>query len=134
MSPGLHEPQREFVGIDPAIARRDIARVRRIAQELPLCFEHEPRLRNLGDDHVPVDAMQGPGHTDAGACLGRVIDDQERVFEAVASAVLATETGPPKPSDFLRMTIEERPFTACACREPRFGNIGDEGRREPAAM
>jgi hypothetical protein len=27
-----------------------------------------------------------------------------------------------------------RASTACACRKPRFDNIGDEGRREPVAM
>jgi hypothetical protein len=25
-------------------------------------------------------------------------------------------------------------IASCACRKPRFGNIGDEGRREPVAM
>jgi hypothetical protein len=45
---------------------------------------------------------------------------RERRFEGGGHHVSATLTG--------------GCFGRCACRKPRFGNIGDEGRREPVAM
>jgi hypothetical protein len=47
-------------------------------------------------------------------------------FRVVASVMLISTTA-------LAQQKSEG-IASCACRKPRFGNIGDEGRREPVAM
>src|SRR4051812_520518 len=76
-SSGPHETQYELVGGHFRLARRIVARVGGVAQEVAFAVEHESRLPDFGTNDGFVDAVQRLAIGDAGAAARGMVDDDE---------------------------------------------------------